>query len=383
MKNALILSFTISMLFFSVVAVSLSANAQGPDFSEKPQVVVAFGKVPGQDLYAHVWVVVPPGADKKQTVDESLRQQGLKPFDHSDFKANGMVHDQFYDSDSTNDFFVQNYNPANDPTGVGHLILQSSQNIWTNVTSSNFAFMLPDENNDLLTDRCPSAVRECPGRQYPDTFNDVAWMEIKDRNTLGVTWYYTNLDEADMALNTKFTWIVDSSASYTFDPLTVLIHENGHVLGLTHSTVEGSIMEAVYDGVRQTLHQDDICGIQSIYGTQEEACDATAPPPPEATPGDATTADIDYKIRKGPNGGLLITVTLLDNASQSVTETSVKIELSRNGSVIGTATSDTNSQGKAGFILYNPVRSGTYSTEVLEVAGATWGGTTNDSEFTK
>lgn len=372
-------SLIIATLFFSVLAVTLPVNAQGPD---REQVVVAFGKVPGQDLYAHVWVVIPQGADKNQIVNESLRQQGLKPFDHSDFKVNGMVHDQFKDPDSTNDFFVQYYNPANDPTGVDHLILQASQEIWTDVLYSNFAFMAPDTNNDLITDRCPSAVRECPGKQYPDTFNDVAWMPIKDKNTLGVTWFYPNLDEADMALNTKFTWIVDSNVYRTYDPLTVLIHENGHVLGLTHSDVPGSVMEAIYDGVRQELSLDDKCGIQSIYGIQESACTTTESP---AEPSDAVTADIDYKVQKGKRfGGLIIDVVLKDDTSQTVSNTLVEIELFLDGNSVGTADNTTNSEGKAGFRLSNPPN-GDYSTTVLKVAGVDWDDVnqTNDPGFKK
>jgi len=141
-------------------------------------------------------------------------------------------------------------------------------------------------------------------------------------------------------------------------------------------------METIYDGVRQELHQDDICGIQSIYGTQEEACGTTTESPTDPVAGDAT-ADIDYNIRKGPNGGLLVTVTLLDGATQPVSDTSVKIELFKNGNSLGIATGDTNNEGKAGFILYNPVRSGTYTTTVLEVAGAPWDGTTIDHRYTK
>lgn len=379
-KRVLILSsFTISLLFFSVLAVTLPANAQSPD---REQVVVAFGKVPGQDLYAHVWVVVPQGADKNQIVNESLRQQGLKPFDHSDFKVNGMVHDQFHDG-SSNPVLVQYYNPANAPTGVDHFTIQDSQTIWTDVPSSNFSFMAPDAGNDLLTERCPSAVRECPGKQYPDTFNDVAWMPLKDRNTLGVTWFYTNLDEADMALNTKFTWIVDSSASRTYDPLTVLIHENGHVLGLTHSDVPGSVMEAIYDGVRQKLSLDDKCGIQSIYGEESPECATTTEPPTE--PSDAVTADIFYHIQKGKKfGGLMIDVVLKDDASQTVPNTLVEIELFLDGNSVGTADNTTNSDGKAGFRLSNPP-DGDYSTTVLKVAGVDWDNVnqTNDPGFTK
>jgi len=323
-------SLIIATLFFSVLAVTLPVNAQGPG---NAQVVVAFGKIPGQDLYAHVWVVIPHGSDKNQIVNESLRHQGLKPFSHADFSETGLRHDQFFDG-SNNPELVQNYNPANDPTGIGYSILKESQDIWTDPTYGNFVF-----SDGGTTDRCPSLVKECKGRQVTDGNNDVAWMPIKEKNTLGVTWYSINADEADMALNTNFSWSVNTGASGTFDVKTVYIHENGHVLGLGHSEVQDSIMEPVYDGMRQSLHQDDICGIQSIYGTQDEAC-GTAPPEPEPEPepttGDAEIANIDYKIRKGPNGGLLVTVTLLDGTTQPVSGTSVTIELSRNGNSLGT-----------------------------------------------
>ena len=50
--------------------------------------------------------------------------------------------------------------------------------------------------------------------------------------------------------------------------LYVSIHEFGHALGLAHSDVEGAVMEPVinpYDP-NQQLHEDDIRGIQEIYG---------------------------------------------------------------------------------------------------------------------
>ena len=51
-----------------------------------------------------------------------------------------------------------------------------------------------------------------------------------------------------------------------FDLTTVAIHEFGHALGLNHSPVAGSVMEAFYGGPRRVLHADDIAGISSIYG---------------------------------------------------------------------------------------------------------------------
>ena len=58
----------------------------------------------------------------------------------------------------------------------------------------------------------------------------------------------------------------DGGAGATIDFFTVALHEFGHALGLGHSVVVGSVMEATYAGVRRTLSADDIAGITAIYG---------------------------------------------------------------------------------------------------------------------
>jgi hypothetical protein len=105
-------------------------------------------------------------------------------------------------------------------------------------------------------------VRECAGSQFYDGHNDVAWLPLSGCCTLGVTWYGTQVDEADMALNTKFAW---STNGQDYDVESVLLHENGHVAGLGHSQVEQAVMYAYYSGALRTLHQDDIEGITSVY----------------------------------------------------------------------------------------------------------------------
>jgi Matrixin/Putative peptidoglycan binding domain len=70
----------------------------------------------------------------------------------------------------------------------------------------------------------------------------------------------THFDEAE-------TWTVTvPPQAGRFDLTTVAIHEFGHALGLNHSPVVGSVMEAFYGGPRRVLHGDDIAGITSIYG---------------------------------------------------------------------------------------------------------------------
>lgn len=62
----------------------------------------------------------------------------------------------------------------------------------------------------------------------------------------------------------------DGGGGGTIDFYTVALHELGHALGLAHSTVAGSVMEATYAGQRRVLTADDIAGIQAIYGPVPE-----------------------------------------------------------------------------------------------------------------
>ncbi|MFZ0544563.1 MAG: matrixin family metalloprotease [Candidatus Promineifilaceae bacterium] len=77
-------------------------------------------------------------------------------------------------------------------------------------------------------------------------------------------------------------WV--DSTTIDVDLVTVAAHEIGHALGLDHSNDINSLMYASYFGPRRFLSQDDINGIQSLYGQNE-----TTQEPPQAPPANPQT----------------------------------------------------------------------------------------------
>jgi hypothetical protein len=64
----------------------------------------------------------------------------------------------------------------------------------------------------------------------------------------------------------EFERWTDQAAAGSIRLLNVAIHEIGHLLGLSHSNSRNAIMFAFYADDVDSLRQDDIDGIQAIYG---------------------------------------------------------------------------------------------------------------------
>jgi hypothetical protein len=86
-------------------------------------------------------------------------------------------------------------------------------------------------------------------------------------------------------------WV--DSDTRNVDLLTVAAHEIGHTLGLAHSGDPNALMFASYSGPRRFLSEDDIAGVQSLYGVGSAPDPAPEAPPQDATPPPAAGQDSD------------------------------------------------------------------------------------------
>lgn len=88
-------------------------------------------------------------------------------------------------------------------------------------------------------------------------------------------------------------WVDSESESRNVDLLTVAAHEIGHTLGLAHSNDPDALMFPSYSGPHRFLSNDDIAGVQSIYGVASAPNPAPEAPPENATPPPAAGQDSD------------------------------------------------------------------------------------------
>ena len=229
-----------------------AAPAAAADRQAGDRVVSATGtkQIDGQTAYVEILVVVPAGKSESAAKDRALKAQNAKT-QSSRFATTGLVWD--------NATATQRYNPAGQPLS-GQSALVATQSTWNNA-GSQFRFV-----NGGTTSTCPSLVPGCPGGQRFDGESGVGWAALED-GTLGVTVYNPSIDEADMGINTRYPWNLGCQELATsYDLQTVILHENGHVLGLDHSSDTNAIMYPSYQQADCTLGQDDINGIRSIYG---------------------------------------------------------------------------------------------------------------------
>jgi len=206
-------------------------------------------QIDGHTAVVEVLAVVKSGESESAAKDRALKGQNARTAS-ARWGTTGLVWD--------NASATQRYNPAGQPVS-GQSALVATQSTWSNAGSS-FRFV-----NGGTTSTCPSLVPGCAGGQRFDGESGVGWAPLEE-GTLGVTVYDPSVDEADMGINTGYAWNLGcQELSTSYDLQTVLLHENGHVVGLDHSDDTGAVMYPSYQQADCTLGQDDINGIRSIY----------------------------------------------------------------------------------------------------------------------
>ena len=259
-------------LVLALVLLAVPASAQAG-----VRVASATGvtQVKGQTLYVHVVVAVPPGQSDRQATDQALAEQGASRADKGSRKAKppwaggpggpgggggGGSEFAYTGLEWTSFPVLQSYNDDNERVAARDDLIDT-QGTWSGVGGSDYR----TSGGSQDTSRCPSLVQQCKGPAFNDDKNDVGWLRLGG-NTLGVTWFTISDPEADMALNTAFSWSdTCTDQGNTVDVETILLHENGHVAGLDHISNQQSVMQPSYQGAQCTLFDYDEDALANLY----------------------------------------------------------------------------------------------------------------------
>src|SRR5688500_2316459 len=155
----------------AIALTGLLATA-GPAVAKDRVIAVDGVSKSNADRRVEILVHVPDGANADAAAERALAGQGAKkapkppeqPQSHS-YSFTGL----FWDSRQV----TQNYNPLGERAGGAQTALRNTLPDWSNVANSVFDITFGGNTN-----RCPSLVRECPGAQRNDAFNDVGWAAL-------------------------------------------------------------------------------------------------------------------------------------------------------------------------------------------------------------
>jgi hypothetical protein len=132
--------------------------------------------------------------------------------------------------------------------------LRRAGTTWNQVSCSFFAFTKgPGYPNN----------RSAP---VQDGVNNIVWDYGTGALAVTYLWGWFTRLENDIIFDEGYSWSCSGSPGFNqYDAETVALHEMGHVLALDHSNNFSAVMYAYYQGVRRSLHQDDINGVCALY----------------------------------------------------------------------------------------------------------------------
>ncbi len=220
----------------------------------------------GTATYVHA--VLAEGADAEAALDQLLPREG-EPVATAAF----MIWRKWKADELPLPFRV---NPANSPPGLNlTLAAQFAADTWSVATGQRFHFRWEGATTETTT----TDPTSCSG--FTDHgFVTLAWKAnglnpailaftcIDFANTELVDGV-ARVSAATITFNSSYTWSdLPVTPADSYDLWSNALHEMGHVLGLFHSTAQGSVMStSLTKGLqRRSLTDDDLAGIRSLYG---------------------------------------------------------------------------------------------------------------------
>ncbi len=147
---------------------------------------------------------------------------------------------------------------TNDVAGAGEFqAVRNAFATWASVVNFTFTEVAPNANPDMLVGWRPA--------NDPD-HNMVGGVLAHADFPPGCSVVTNTLPKPLHFDDSEHTWNI-GAAPNTFDIETVALHEIGHLLGLAHSNVAGSVMFPTVSSnfTKRALTQDDIDGVRSLY----------------------------------------------------------------------------------------------------------------------
>lgn len=196
------------------------------------------------------------------------------------------------------------YNPTGAPAGFTAADVSAALAVWSVIDETSFGFAYRGETT------LPASMNV----DGPDGVNVVAWQDLGCDSgcVLGLTTKSFESHEVDVSLNSNPGANLGLGTNDTWDAVSVLIHELGHLAGLEHScpalgpcTDEESeaVMFYAYTGVQRSLEADDIAALQSLY-PETESPDTALPVVSDGSGEgvvDATSSSLYVQLASGWN----------------------------------------------------------------------------------